>query len=255
MSIIYLSPHFDDVSLSCGGLIWDQTQASDSVEVWTICAGDPPNERLSTFAKELHQRWGLEYDAVALRREEDIQSCHILGTKYRHFDIPDAIYRLHPKSKEYLYDSGETIMGDLASSEQSLIRRLATQISDHLPPNALLISPLSIGNHVDHQLTRKAAEMLEVSLVFYADYPYIKEHTSNFHTLLPQDYQPNIYAVSQDGLTAWQESIAAHTSQISTFWENVYQMQEAINKYHREVGGIVLWKYVENSDEKPQENF
>jgi LmbE family N-acetylglucosaminyl deacetylase len=188
-------------------------------------------------------------DATAHRREEDIQSCHVLGAKYHHFDIPDAIYRLHPITKEFLYDSEKTIMGDFASSERPLMRRLSAQIADHLPLGALLISPLSLGNHIDHQLARKAAEKLDVSLVFYADYPYINEHKSSLYTLLPQGYEPSIHAVSQDGLTAWQDSIAAHKSQISTFWKNKNQMRKAINKYHREIGGVILWKYIDNSEE------
>ena len=99
MSIIYLSPHLDDVALSCGGLIWEQTQSGDSVEIWTICAGDPPQDRLSPFAEELHQRWRVGHNAVDIRREEDIHSCRLLGAKYRHFEVPDAIYRIHPKTR------------------------------------------------------------------------------------------------------------------------------------------------------------
>jgi len=35
-------PHFDDAVLSCGGLIWEQTQKGIPVEIWTVCAGDAP---------------------------------------------------------------------------------------------------------------------------------------------------------------------------------------------------------------------
>jgi LmbE family N-acetylglucosaminyl deacetylase len=33
MRWIYLSPHFDDAVLSCGGLIFDQAQAGTPVEI------------------------------------------------------------------------------------------------------------------------------------------------------------------------------------------------------------------------------
>jgi len=40
MRWIYISPHFDDAVLSCGGLIWEQTHKGITVEIWTVCAGD-----------------------------------------------------------------------------------------------------------------------------------------------------------------------------------------------------------------------
>jgi LmbE family N-acetylglucosaminyl deacetylase len=241
MTIIYLSAHFDDAALSCGGLIWEQVQSGNSVEVWTICAGALPTNKLSPFAEELHHRWQVGHNAVALRRSEDIQSCQILGARFYHFDIPDAIYRVHPKTREYLYSSGETIMGDLARSERPLLRRLATQIAERLPQDSILISPLGLGHHVDHQLTRKVADMQKVSIAYYADYPYVIEHKSSLHNLLPHDCQPTIYPVSQAGLIVWQESIAAYKSQISTFWGNLDQMKEEIREYRSMAGGITLW--------------
>jgi LmbE family N-acetylglucosaminyl deacetylase len=241
MSIIYLSPHLDDAALSCGGLIWEQVQSGESVEVWTICAGDPPSDKLSPFAEELHQRWQVGDNTVAIRRSEDIRSCQILGAKYHHFDFLDAIYRVHAKTRDYLYYSEDTIMGDLTRSERPLLRRLSTQIARQLNLDSILISPLSIGHHVDHQLTRKVAEMQKVSLAFYADYPYIIDNKSLLHTLLPHGYQPVLFTISKDGLTAWQESIAAYESQISTFWQDVDHMKEEIREYRNSGRGITIW--------------
>ncbi|MGD8457811.1 MAG: PIG-L family deacetylase [Anaerolineales bacterium] len=241
MTIIYLSPHLDDAALSCGGLIWEQSQSSVLVEIWTICAGDPPMDLLSPLAKELHQRWQLGSDAVAFRREEDKQSCRILGVKYHHFCIPDAIYRLHPETKEYLYDTEEAIFNDFSDSEYPLLSNLAAQIAEHLPPDSILISPLSLGNHIDHQLTRQAAMMQKALLVYYADYPYINVQKISENNLQAQGYQPITFPVSQDGLNAWQDSIAVYRSQISSFWENVDQMKVAIDKYHEKSGGVTLW--------------
>lgn len=79
MKTIYLSPHLDDAALSCGGLVWMQAQAGERVEIWTMCAGDPPEGRLSDYAQAHHERWGLGREAVAARREEDARSCNILG--------------------------------------------------------------------------------------------------------------------------------------------------------------------------------
>ena len=48
---IYLSPHFDDAVLSCGWLIWQQAQAGQRVEIWTVCAGEIPPGPLTPFAQ------------------------------------------------------------------------------------------------------------------------------------------------------------------------------------------------------------
>jgi LmbE family N-acetylglucosaminyl deacetylase len=83
MPWIYLSPHFDDVALSCGGLVWEQTQIGEMVSIWTVCAGEPPLGDLSPFAKELHSRWEVGQNAPNQRKNEDTRSCHRLGVSSR----------------------------------------------------------------------------------------------------------------------------------------------------------------------------
>jgi hypothetical protein len=50
-----------------------------------------------------------------------------------------------------------------------------------------------------------------------------------------------IYTISIKRLDAWQYSVAAHTSQISTFWPDVEIMREEITKYHSKLGGVRVW--------------
>ena len=69
---VYLSPHFDDASLSCGGNIHRQEQAGEPVLVVTVCAAPPSaNEPLSPFAESQHKNWGNPGDIVAMRQTED----------------------------------------------------------------------------------------------------------------------------------------------------------------------------------------
>ena len=70
MRWIYLSPHLDDIVLSCGGMVWQQVQAGDVVEIWTIFSGDAPPGPLAGFAQELHARWQTGPEASAVRRAE-----------------------------------------------------------------------------------------------------------------------------------------------------------------------------------------
>ena len=241
MPYFYLSPHLDDVSLSCGGLVWEQVQAGEQVEIWTICAGDPPPGSLSHYAEELHWRWGYGRKAIAERRIEDKHSCKVLGAGFRHFEVPDAVYRSHPKTGEILYDSEKAIFGGLKEDGEILIRSLVLMMTELIPPGSTLVAPLTLGNHVDHQLTRTVAERMKMPLAYYAEYPYVLDHAGAISALVPSGYHPKLHTISIKGLEAWQDSVAAHTTQISTFWPDVETMREEITKYHSKVGGVRMW--------------
>ena len=239
MDKIYLSPHLDDVVLSLGGLIWEQTQAGQDVCILTICAGDPPPGEFSPFAESLHLRWGVGREVMAERRTEDIESCRRLGVSYYHLDIPDCIYRGSPRTGEHLYNSESALWIPVHPDEALLIEVISGKIREILPSEAALICPLTLGNHVDHRLTRAAAESVGISLQYYADYPYVLEvDLSSDVTGL----KSSKYAITPDGMSAWQDAVAAHRSQISTFWMDLDDMRGAIQAYYAQMGGIWLWQ-------------
>ncbi len=239
---IYLSPHFDDVALSCGGLVWEQARAGDVVSIWTVCGGDPPVGELSPFAQELHNRWVFDHDAPTQRRLEDFTSCRRLGAGQRYFAIPDCIYRRHPESGEYMYASEQSLSGPLHIGDTVIIRDLQREILNSLPHGATLACPLALGNHVDHQLTRQAAEGLGCELWYYADYPYVMRNPSLLDNLQRDGWTNRTFPVSPDGLEAWQDAIAAHASQVSTFWPDTQAMRRAVADSLSFAGGIRLWK-------------
>lgn len=240
MDIIYLSPHLDDAALSCGGLIWEQVQAGHQVQIWTLCAGDPPGKS-SDFVRQLHRRWGLPEGAVAQRRDEDIQACKILGVPFRHFTLPDCIYRLHPETGLPLYDSEEALFGSLADIDTSSMEYWVDKLAALMPEEPLLVCPLTVGGHVDHKMTRRIAERIPVELAYYADYPYIREAGIPSH-LVPQEYRARKHAISVQALSIWQQSIACYASQISTFWPDHADMREDIRAYCEEHEGINIWR-------------
>jgi LmbE family N-acetylglucosaminyl deacetylase len=247
MQWIYISPHPDDVALSCGGLVWEQSRSGDLASIWTICAGDPPLGMLSPFAQSLHQRWGTGSETFAERREEDIESCAQLDASYRHYPITDCIYRQAPHHMpEFLYPSESSIFGPLHPLDNELVERLRTQLVMDLPSQCQIVSPLSLGNHVDHQLVRKTLESLGRPLWYYADYPYVLNHTLELEKLEQGGWKHHLFPISPEGLFAWQRSITAHRSQISTFWNDLPSMREAIESYLVQNGGLVLWKWSSN---------
>ena len=112
MNRIYLSPHFDDVAFSCGGLIWEQIRSGENVSIWTICSGEPPAEPISRYAESLHERWETGPDAVAVRRVEDINSNRLMGASSLNFSIPDAIYRRSILDAAPLYTADAELFTD-----------------------------------------------------------------------------------------------------------------------------------------------
>jgi LmbE family N-acetylglucosaminyl deacetylase len=238
MNWIYLSPHLDDVALSVGGLIWEQSHAGERVSVWTICSGDPPPGRLSPFAEALHSRWKTGEKSMPVRRDEDIESCQLLGAETEHFSIPDCIYRRSPISGKHLYDSEEALWIPVHPDEEELVLQIADEMAGKLAEDTQVVCPLTLGNHVDHRLTHMAAERLEMHLLYYADYPYVLEAENQKKIGIHKSIQ---YDISSPGLKAWQKSIAAHQSQISTFWTNIDEMQRAIQEYCRSMDGIKLF--------------
>jgi LmbE family N-acetylglucosaminyl deacetylase len=243
MHWIYLSPHFDDVALSCGGLVWQQVQAGDAVHIWTICAGVPdPSQRFSPFAQALHERWGTGPASVAARRAEDIASCQVLGAAYRHLPVYDCIYRGDGQG-QYYYASEEALNGPLHPDEASRAAQLTQLKLEHLLAGVRVVCPLSLGNHVDHQLTRLAAEQTGCQLWYYADYPYVLRQPGQLQVLEQEGWRRQCTSLSPGGLKAWQDCVAAHASQISTFWADEAAMRAAIAEYSAQEGAVCLWQW------------
>jgi LmbE family N-acetylglucosaminyl deacetylase len=242
MPWIYLSPHFDDVAFSCGGLLWEQSQQGEEASIWTICAGDPPSTDLSPFARQLHQRWELSQNAPARRRMEDQTSTQRLGASSRYYSIPDCIYRRDPQTGDFMYASEAALNGALQPGDLQVIQRLLEEIRQAQVSPSVFISPLGLGNHVDHQLTRQAAEGLECDLWYYADFPYVLHNKTQLNQMEAAGWASHIFPISPGGVEAWTDSISAHASQISTFWENILSMRQAVADYLESTGGVRLWK-------------
>ncbi len=238
---IYLSPHLDDVAISCGGLVWEQVQAGKPVEIWTICAGDPPAGPLSHFALSLHDRWRIDREVVALRREEDQQACLEIDATYRHFTIPDCIYRTDADGN-HLYTGEKMLFGALQTPDLQLVDTVRQSLSMLLSEDDRLVSPLAIGNHVDHQLTRAAAEALGRQLWYYADYPYAQERLEEINRLASVGWKKKVFPISGMGLEAWIKSVMVYRSQISSFWLGMNELRAALENYREQMGGVRLWQ-------------
>lgn len=242
---IYLSPHFDDVVLSAGGLIWEQTRQGDAVELWTICAGDPPHDRpLSDYAALMHTLWELGDEASYARSLEDAAACRVLGVStYRRYTLPDNIYRYDPHSGEPLVKVPDDNFGPLEEDEAHLLLPAADFLRKNVPPGWEVVSPLGVGGHRDHQLTRLAAERLGIPLWYYADYPYAAQHAFRLEDWVPMEAERYTLPVGREGLQAWQEGVLCYRSQLHMFWGHEEEMRQALEEYLQAGGGQALYRF------------
>lgn len=170
---LFLSPHYDDIPLSCGGTVSLLTNCGQNPRVLLIF-GEQPSKRseLSTFASDMHARWGMEArEVIAHRRNEEHQAAGILGYQVEYLPFVDAIYR----DSSYLSDI--ELFGDVSFDDLEL----PTSVVEALPLSRLdqretrIYAPLGIGNHVDHQIVFFSG--LELAnrgweVWFYEDMPY-----------------------------------------------------------------------------------
>ena len=236
--LIFLSPHPDDAVLSCGGWIGQLAQNGERPIVMTIFGGDAPAAvPLSAFARGLHERWQLGDDAPARRRDEDRAACDRLGCYLIHLPFADAVYRVEPVTRRYLYDSEEAIFGEVRDGE--MIDRVAEAVQARLrrtSRHTRLVAPLTAGKHVDHVITRLAAERLKADLIYYEDYPYAEQPERMTHVWGAGEWVSETVGLSEAMLQAKIEAFLQHRSQISTFYRDVEEVRQRMRAYAEHVG-------------------
>ncbi len=166
-TVLFISPHLDDVALSCSKSISALRRQGFEVFVVTLFSTSDNPKRIGSRPWEK-----VSYEE---RKREDVKACESLGAKALHLDFLDAPYRLRKFSKfNSLFLSSTKnypqLIKDLAS-------RIITLIDEHQPIK--IFAPLGIGWHIDHLLTFEAvyslksnAKFNQVEFYFYEDRPY-----------------------------------------------------------------------------------
>ena len=246
---IFLSPHLDDVPLSCGGLLAQLTRRRQPVAVITLFAGLPGADApLSPFAQSHHRRWGNLQAAYRIRRAEDEAALSTFGLKPIWLPFLDAIYRGQPDAGQWYYTADDELFGPLHPAEADLPARLAEALLPHLPAEAVLYAPLTVGNHVDHQLTARAALQLARRghpLFFYEDYPYVQRRPADLERALQTlhrlsgDFAPwreRPVPLSEADLATKIRAIAAYASQMDILFGGAEAMAQHVTDYARRSG-------------------
>jgi LmbE family N-acetylglucosaminyl deacetylase len=237
---VYLSPHLDDAVLSCGGLIHRQATQGTRVLVATIFAGHPPPNRLSTFASAIQTKWGIDGEPSRIRRREDRAALNILGADLLHFDYLDAIYRSDGDS--FLYLSDEELFGLPHPLDTELCGDIESSLSKALPLHQFtLYAPLGVGNHVDHQLARRARLSLSdipARVVLYEDYPYAEKPGALTYALESAsggDWNPETAPLDEENLKAKIKAVAAYRSQVDSLFGGEERMRRRVCDYARAI--------------------
>jgi LmbE family N-acetylglucosaminyl deacetylase len=240
---IFLSPHYDDIALSCGGTASRIAEAGGRPEVALIFGDHPdPAQPMTEFAESLHRQWGLDANQViAGRRAEEATASRAIGTEARFLPFRDAIYR----GRRYLGD--DQLFGTPATDESDLPGAIIDALE--LGGGTVRIyAPLAVGFHVDHQHAFRAGLELAgrgIEVWFYEDLPY---------ALLPGARDRRTEAIGRpiaptilvDVSAQWEkkiDAIFAYPSQLSTVFEQYVgigttraEISEAMAAYACEVG-------------------
>jgi len=240
MRYIFISPHLDDVALSVGGIVNNLVNNNIETEIWTFFSGSPDDGNLSDFALSLHKRWELPLNAPKIRRLEDKKACKILGAQFKHFNLPDCIYRKDQDGNPIVREEND-LYQPIPPSQQFLVTMITEELKTTTLPGDIIVSPMAIGNHIDHRIIVAAIEMVSPStLLFYEDYPYVVKSQSS-----PINYSkltPNKFDLQDENIITWHAAISAYQSQISTFWKNTNRMKEDIVEFANRGGGKNLWE-------------
>lgn len=242
---LYLSPHLDDVTFSCGGQIHAAARRGERVLVATLCTGDPDGPP-SPLAGHLHRLTGLGDDAMALRRGEDLAACAVLGAEARHLGLLDAIYRRGPAG-EPLYAEVAALRRPPPDDDAPQVAAIAAALAA-LPPATRVLAPLAAGGHVDHRLTRRAVErVFGTRLEHYEDYPYARSRVVLWKALGLRPWRSRVAELETVDLEAKIRAAACFGSQLGMAFQDVDDMARQLTAFHRRRsdrggGGERLWR-------------
>ena len=252
---LFVSPHLDDIALSCGGTIRRLTRAGTPVLIATLCTADaPPGATLSPSAQHEHWQWQLGDQPYFFRRLEDEHMAEQLGAQTAHLGLLDAIYR-HDDNGVPLYEGKQFIGGQVHAWDWEhqlplVVGALRGVLAAQDPER--VFSPLTAGGHVDHVIVRRALEQLvdRRRLFYYEDYPYAQKDSESLARLVgdAQDWKPVLIELTEDEIEARIAAIACYRSQLfAVFGDRTGDaagMPALVREYIARTGGERYWGHL-----------
>jgi LmbE family N-acetylglucosaminyl deacetylase len=256
---LFLSPHFDDIPLSCGGIAARLARmGAHCVGITVFAAPHAEDVPLSPFMQDMHDQWeraaGMTVESInAVRRREEEAAMRLLGLHPEWLDLRDAPYR-RGKNVGYFYTSDKGLFGtpareervqlaaDIANKVQAAARHAQERLGT--PGRVRVFAPLGVGRHVDHQLVFLAARRLgpRFGVLFYEDYPYAARPNALDDRLreLGLPARPRVTPIS-DLIGVKIASIARYKSQLGMLFGSPDAMPQAVRTYTGGVAAEAGW--------------
>ena len=242
-TIALISPHLDDAVFSVGGLMAVLADAGHQLHLITCFTRSVPQPTGFALACQLDKGLSAEADYMQLRREEDRRACELLGAQSHWLDLPEAPHRGYESAAALFQD---TLKADGIQPELTQRIRQACQT---IRPD-LILSPVGIGNHVDHQQVKRAvrsvcADFPDAHFLQWYDEPYLARHPEllpkkattelalNWRVLVRHATLPDDHVLSLD-ITSYVDrkiaACAAYTTQIGFQFGGTDQIRPALAK-------------------------
>ncbi|BAV08668.1 N-acetylglucosaminyl deacetylase, LmbE family [Filimonas lacunae] len=157
--LLFISPHLDDVVLSCGAYIASVAGTTAAVTI------------ASVFTSSGEQDDAVVNALYEVRRNDDIRAAALLGATAIHLGFADAPLR------NSHYHNFNTLLfhHQLPEQELPVAERIAARLQSlvqTLQPDVVYF-PLGVGGHIDHQVVYASSKMItHATIRWYEDLPY-----------------------------------------------------------------------------------
>jgi LmbE family N-acetylglucosaminyl deacetylase len=233
----FVSPHFDDAVLSCGGQVW----ALAGSTVITVFSGGPARVDPLPFWDQM-SGFSPGEDVMGLRAQEDDAALDRLHARGQRLGFWDGHYRVGSSNR--LVRVMQRRLGD-----RRLVPSVAEKLSIVLEKLGLetVFIPLGVG-HSDHKITASAClatarRLPQLRWVVYEDLPYAAESSRSREVALRA---VAAYGFTLEPLEVKLEpevdvgpkraAVECYRSQLNALGQRVELVLNATERYHRLLG-------------------
>ena len=172
-TVLYLSPHLDDVAFSASRHLVRHARSGDRCVVATVFTRSVPDP--VGFALRCQTDKGIDpsADYLAIRRDEDRTYVDRLNQAFAPERPVEAIHGDLPEAPHRGYESPPALFGPPAADDDigPAVDDLLRSWIDRYAVDRI-IAPAGYGNHIDHRRVIDALPT-DVPTAFYRDSPYV----------------------------------------------------------------------------------
>lgn len=194
--IYIISPHLDDAILSTGMLLYSLKSHGNStvINIFTKAHGGPYTLSAHEFIKVSGCTNASEL--FEKRKKEDTKALKSVKTKNIDLKLQDALFRRKKNHTyfgkyipelDHIYPTYRWHVLKKIQPGDTALEELKIKLTKTIPSDAIVFSPLGIGNHSDHAITHQVCSKLFKNIFYYMDFPY--NVRLNYHGNPPAGYK------------------------------------------------------------------